>query len=340
MKAKQIIFTKPSTAELQAVEVDLANLGPNELAIKTHYSLISPGTELACFRGTEGWAKLPMAPGYAGCGEVIATGKDVKDFKTGDMVFSYTKHASHVKTGRMVAKLPAGLESRLAPFARMAAVSITALRVSNAELGDHVAVLGLGLVGNFAAQLFTLAGCEVIGIDPSDRRRELAKTCGARHVIAPAEEDAKKRVAEITKGRMCGTVVEASGAPAVGEKAAQLAGRLGEVILVGSPRGEHPGDITALLNSIHLWGSGCVTFKGAHEWRYPIDRDPNGHVKHSIMRNVDILLRLIAEGRLRVRELLTHVLPPTQCMTAYEGLRDTKDEYLGVLFDWTTEGRG
>ena len=180
MRTKQIIFTKPRTAELQEIDVDLENLGPNELGIKTHYSLISPGTELACFRGTESWAKLPMMPGYAGCGEVIAVGKDVKNFKTGDMVFSYTKHASHVKTNRMVAKLPAGVDSKLAPFARMAAVSITALRVSNAELGDHVTVLGLGLVGNFAAQLFTLAGCEVIGIDPSDRRMELAKTCGVK----------------------------------------------------------------------------------------------------------------------------------------------------------------
>ena len=252
MKAKQIIFTKPSTAELQEVEVDLANLGPSELAIKTHYSLISPGTELACFRGTEGWAKLPFMPGYAGCGEVIATGKDVKNFSKGDMVFSYSKHASHVKTRSMVARMPAGLDAKLAPFARMAAVSITSLRASNAELGDCVTVLGLGLVGNFAAQLFTLAGCEVIGIDPSDRRRDLAKTCGVKHVVNPAQEDARKRVAEITKGRMCETVVEASGAPAVGEKAAQFAGKLGEVILLGSPRGEHPGDITSLLNSIHL----------------------------------------------------------------------------------------
>jgi threonine dehydrogenase-like Zn-dependent dehydrogenase len=134
---------------------------------------------------------------------------------------------------------------------------------------------------------------------------------------------------------MCEVVVEATGAPAVAEKAAQFAAKLGEVVLVGSPRGQHMGDITTLLNCIHLWGNGCVTFKGAHEWRYPVDRDPNGHAKHSIMRNVEILLGLIAEGRLHVKELLTHVLPPTECAKAYEGLRDKKDEYLGVLFDWT-----
>jgi len=104
---------------------------------------------------------------------------------------------------------------------------------------------------------------------------------------------------------------------------------------VYSPRGEYTGDITALLNQIHLWQNGCVTFKGAHEWRYRIPRDPGGHTKHSLERNVDILLALIAEGRLQVEPLLTHVLPPSECGAAYAGLRDRKDEYLGVVFDWT-----
>ena len=55
------------------------------------------------------------------------------------------------------------------------------------------------------------------------------------------------------------------------------------------------------------------------------------------MRNVDILLGLIADGRLKVKELLTHVLRPSECMKAYAGLRDKKDEYLGVVFDWRNE---
>jgi 2-desacetyl-2-hydroxyethyl bacteriochlorophyllide A dehydrogenase len=334
MEAKQVVFTAPNKVELKAFDFDAATLAPREVAIKTHYSLISPGTECARLSGIEPTATFPFTPGYAACGEVLGVGKDIRHLKPGDRVFSYTPHASHVKTARLIAPLPAGIEEKLAPFARMASVSITALRVSEAALGDHVAVLGLGLVGNFAAQLFTLAGCEVIGIDVSPKRIELAQRCGMKHFVNSAKQDAKAAVKMITAGRMCEVVVEATGVPAVAETAAQYAGKLGEVVLVGSPRGAHMGNVTDLLSCVHLWGNGCVTLKGAHEWRYPVDRDPNGHVKHSIARNVEILLRLIAEGRLKVKELLTHLLPPSDCAAAYAGLREKKDEYLGVVFDW------
>jgi len=335
MTDRQILFTAPDQVVLDEFDFDSEALAADAVAIQTHYSLISPGTELACLRGTEAWARLPFVPGYAGVGEITAVGEEISTFRPGDMVFSYTKHASRVRANRLIAPIPNGLDERTAVFARMAAVGITALRVSNAELGDHVAVLGLGLVGNLCAQLFTIAGCEVIGIDLARRRVELARQCGVRHGLCAGQQDVRARVSEIAGGRMCEVVVDATGASAVIEGAAALAGKQGEVILLGSPRQDHTSNITPLLQSVHLWSDGCITFKGAHEWRYPVERDPNSHAKHSIERNVDIILRLIAEDRLHVRELLTHVLPPEECRTAYEGLRNRKEEFLGVLFDWT-----
>lgn len=334
MQAKQIVFPMPNEVELQAFELDLSALKSTDVAIRTHYSLISPGTELACLSGRESWAKLPFVPGYAGCGEVLAVGSEVKGFQVGDRVFSYTKHASVVRGSTLILPLPAALDERRACFARMAAVSITALRVSAAELGDHIAVFGLGLVGNLCAQLFALAGCRVIGIDPSPARRATALRCGVAYALDPSDDTVKAEVADLTRGAMCGTVVEATGIPAVASHAAEIAGKLGEVILLGSPRGEYMGDLTTLLNQVHLWGNGCVTFKGAHEWRFPTRRDAQGQTKHSIERNVEILFALIAEGKLRVDELITHVLSPAEAGAAYAGLRDRKEEYLGVLLDW------
>ena len=336
MKARQVVFTKPNEVELQSFEFDVDDLGPRDVVIENRYSLISPGTELACLRGTESWAGLPFQPGYAGCGNVLATGSEVKDLNLGASVFSYTKHASIGKGRTLVSQIPEGLDPKRACFARMAAVSITALRVSDAELGDHVAVIGLGLVGNLCAQLFSLAGCQVIGIDASPARCEIASACGVPHVLSAPVQEARSTVSDLTGGRMCATVVEAIGAPAVGAVAAELAGKLGEVILLGSPRGVHTGDVTQVLNQVHLWGSGCVTFKGAHEWRYPTERDESGRVKHSIERNVEILMQLIAGGRLYVDELITHTLSPEACASAYAGLRDKKDAYMGVLFDWAS----
>jgi threonine dehydrogenase-like Zn-dependent dehydrogenase len=334
MQARHIVFPRPFEVEAQGFDYDLDGLGPDEVAIRNEYTLISPGTELACLSGSESWARLPFVPGYAGCGRVLAVGEDVAHLSEGDRVFSYTKHAS-IDSGRVVVEpIPTRLRSDLACFARMAAVAITALRVSQAELGDYVAVIGLGLVGNLAAQLFALAGCETIGIDLSSRRCEVARRCGVPHVVDGSREDPQQAIQRITGGAMCGTVVEAIGSSPVIEGAGDLAGKLGEVILLGTPRSPHETDITPILQRVHRWSDGCLTFKGAHEWRYPVKRDEAGHVKHSIQRNVQILLRMIAQEMLQVEELVTHILAPEEGEAAYRGLRESKDEYLGVLFDW------
>jgi len=170
MLAKQIKFPSPGKIELQEFDFKTENLKATEIAMKNRYSIISAGTELEILSGKEWWAPLPFVPGYGSVGEIIALGKDVGNFQIGDRVLTYGKHASHILSSVMTIPLPDELDSLRAVFTRMAAVSITAVRVSKAELGDYVAVYGLGLVGNFAAQLFTLAGCEVIGIDISQRR--------------------------------------------------------------------------------------------------------------------------------------------------------------------------
>jgi threonine dehydrogenase-like Zn-dependent dehydrogenase len=334
MQTRQIVFTAPNQSELQIVDALLAP-GPGEVALELAYTLISPGTELACLAGTEQWARMPFVPGYAGVGTVSAVGAGVTNLREGDVAFSYTRHASHALSRTVALPVPAGLDLRQAIFARMAAVAMTALRVSDAELGDHAAIYGLGLVGNLAAQLFTLAGCEVIGIDLSPHRCELARACGVAHAIDPTAVDPVAYVKEITHGRMCGTVVEAIGLSPLAVEAAKLAGNLGEVILLGSPRAPFETDVTPLLRDIHLWDSGCVTYKGAHEWRLPTRHDPSGRVKHSIERNCEIILGLIASGKLHVATLLSHVISPVACQEAYLGLRDRKDVYLGVLFDWS-----
>jgi threonine dehydrogenase-like Zn-dependent dehydrogenase len=164
---------------------------------------------------------------------------------------------------------------------------------------------------------------------------ELAADCGIRHLINSASQDPVAEVARITAGRRCELVVEATGLSPVAEWAVDLAGTLGQVVLLGSPRAAYEADLTPLLRKVHLWNHGCVTLKGAHEWRYPVARDPQGHAKHSIERNLEILLRLVAEERLLVDPLVTHVLPPSECAQAYAGLRDERDRYVGVLFDWT-----
>ncbi|MCS7265524.1 MAG: zinc-binding alcohol dehydrogenase [Armatimonadetes bacterium] len=344
MLVKQVVFPRANEVQLEEVDVDLTP-SENEIVIRTLASIISAGTELACLSGSADWAPFPFRPGYGAVGEVIAVGKNVKDVKVGEIILTNSNHSSHAKAKVAAIKVPDGLEPQKAVFARMANVSITALRVSSAELGDKVAVIGLGLVGNLAAQLFQISGCQVVGIDKVKKRLEVAKECGIEKVINSEEIDPVQGVMELTVGKGCEVVVDATGNPAATLFAPKLASKYGEVILLGSYFGRKlETNVTELLEQIHLSGYGCITFKGAHEWRYPvkefrddimpIERNAQFY-KHSYERNAKINLSLIAEGKLKIEPLITHIVKPEKCAEVYFGLRYKPSEYIGVVFDWT-----
>jgi len=342
MKGKTIRVTDRFKVGLEEFEINEKTLGPTEALLKTHYTLISPGTELAIYTALDPdvykagtWCRYPFNPGYVSVGEVLKTGDAVSNVAEGDIVFTYSNHASIARVNvseTICVKLPPEVDEKETLFTRMATIAMTALRVSNGELGDNAAVLGLGLVGNMAAQLFTLAGMNVIGIDLIDERLKIAKRCGVKHVVNPSKENLREKVLELTGGEGCEVTVEAIGNPSTIETCCQITKRLGEVILLGSPRGIYNTNLTGILSYVHLWPRGCLTFKGAHEWRYPVH--PKEGSKHSIERNTRIALHLIMEGKLKVKELLTHVIQPEAIKEAYEGLLNKKSEYLGVVINW------
>lgn len=335
MKSRKIVFASPWKTELVTEEVDTSNLAENAVALRKRFTLISAGTELACLSGGESWFKLPNTHGYTGISEVLGAGKAVKDFAKGDLVFHYGNHkeVQVVPTTELLLKVPAGITEKYVPFTRMATIAMTAIRVSEIELGDAVAVTGQGLVGIMAAQLARLSGGEVIALDPSAHRRDLATKCGIRHAIDPSVGGVKEKVMALTGNAGVSTYIEASGVPKVFIDSLPLVGKGGEAILLGSPRGEYMVNATDLLNQSHLWSNGCINVKGAHEWRYPVKHD--AFVKHSFERNSRIVMDLIRTGDLAIEPLLTHTMKPEQAAAAYEGLRNDKEAYIGVVFDWS-----
>lgn len=330
-KYAKVVFTEPGIAMVRQEKTEDLLADSKRTVIQTECSIVSAGTELACLSGRESWAPLPYSPGYGSVGRVLRPGAG-SPWREGDRVFTYGPHAEYGTVEAI--GLPVGdtLRAEEAVFARIAAVSITSLRVSQPELGDTVAVFGLGLVGNLAAQLFRRSGCRVIGIDPEPKRRAEAEKCGIQNVLAP-DGNLEDAVRMQTGGRMCEVVVEATGVPAVAARAAGLAGANGQLVLLGSPRGDFQTNLTEFLNRSHLWDQGCVTIKGAHEWRFPLHENP-GAGRHSIERNLRGLLEMISAGELVLKPLTSHVVPPSECQAVYAGLQNHRDEFLGVVFDF------
>ncbi len=341
MRNKRIVFTGPGQIEIQHENIDLTPQHEYEVVVKTHYSLISAGTELACLSGSETWFKFPSTPGYTSVGEVVSAGQSVTHVAIGDVVYGWGGHAAYNRIdlrqpSALCLKVPDGISENLVPFARMATIAMTSLRISDIELGDYVAVVGMGLVGNLAAQLARLQGAFVIGVDLSEKRLARAAECGASSTLQMNGTDSATRIRALTDGRGVSTLIEATGIPSVVPDVLPFVSKYGEMILLGSPRGQFETNLTPILNYVHLDPLGCITFKGAHEWRYPVHKDP--FVKHSIERNSQIALNLIKSGSLKIQPVLTHILRPEEAVKAYQGLKEQKDDYVGVVFDWLSGG--
>src|SRR3954468_13430044 len=210
--------------------------GPHHVLIRPVFSLISSGTETASIH-QEGLLKEVAdnpshigkvlevmkqngpgptirevrakfneyaALGYSGAGILVEKHPTVKDLEIGDRV-AYggegTGHGETIVTGRnLVARVPANVQLQHATFATLGAIAMNSVRVANIGLGDTVAVMGLGLVGQLVAQLVRLQGGVVIGIDLKPDRVDLARNLGADHGVSDANA-MKEAVLNLTGGR-------------------------------------------------------------------------------------------------------------------------------------------
>ena len=255
----RLTVVQPGQIEVSKTDLD-DHLHPHEVLIETEYSIISAGTEGAGFTGLVKQmpfgdaGQYPRGTGYGNLGQVLKVGDAVSGVQPGDRVLSFARHASIVKADAQRMALPV---SREAPgqhlvFTRMAGVSISALRSSSVQPGDTVLVVGGGLVGNFAAQLFRLAGADVMLADLSELRLRQARACGIEHTVNPGRDDLEEVVRDWTGGAGARIGVEAIGISEVIAQTAMCIARHGELILLGSPRAPAHFDVTPMLLRIHL----------------------------------------------------------------------------------------
>jgi 2-desacetyl-2-hydroxyethyl bacteriochlorophyllide A dehydrogenase len=332
LAAERVVFTAPMQAEIEHIEISEEGLGPTEVIIRTHVTVISPGTELANLQGrlhmnTDAPRWYPMEQiGYANVGEVIAAGAAL-DVRPGQRVYSMGNHASIVRLDareRFCVPVPDDLPDEQAVFVRLANVSMTTMRTTIARGGDSVAVVGLGLIGNLAAQVFQACGMRVNALDLSPARRAVAERCGIRAVHGPDAMSMLERQHRL--------VVEATGSAEALSGAIGLAQSGGEIVMVGAPWGGDQNSVPSSRLTRDLFYR-FLTLRSGSEWEIP--RQPIPQLADSILLNIRTGLSWLADGRLNVDPLITHRLPPAAIQQAYEGLLNQKDEYLGVILQWS-----
>jgi S-(hydroxymethyl)mycothiol dehydrogenase len=157
----------------------------------------------------------------------------------------------------------AGQCTKVDPDAEAAAVGLlgcgvmagfgAAVNTGGIGLGDSLAVIGCGGVGNAAIQGGKVAGATtIIAVDVDDRKLEQAKTFGATHTVNSKTEDAVEKIREYTGGFGADVVVDAVGRPETYEQAFFARDLAGTVVLVGVPTPDK--EITLPL--IEIFGRG------------------------------------------------------------------------------------
>jgi 2-desacetyl-2-hydroxyethyl bacteriochlorophyllide A dehydrogenase len=304
----------------------------NEVLVETLCTLISAGTEL----GTqEQKRERDIYPGYSNVGRIIELGEGVTDYQVGDLVLSLGNHATHVTVSAAppsLAPVPENVPPEEATFAVLGSVSMHGVRRARVELGEHVAITGMGVVGQLALQLVAQTGCEtLIAVDLSDFRLRVARAHGATHALNPRTSDWTSTIRDLTNQRGLDCVIEASGYPDLLPTLFDLMRIGGRVLLLGSIWHRK---VEVDFMPFH---EKELTLMGVHQPKCPTVETP--YFPWTQPYNRRQILKMIADGRLKVRPLLTHVLPFTQAAEAYRLLRDEKDKALGVVLDFDERQR-
>jgi len=323
-------LTCPARRRIEVEEFEIRSPGPAQVLIRNQLTAVSAGTEIYCWlHGAEPGREpaFPRTTGYCSTGTVVEVGRDVTDVEPGDRVAAQGTHASHGLVDGYYYRVPDNVPADDAVFLVMAAISMHGLRRAVVELGEGVAILGMGMVGQLALSLCRLAGAmPLIAIDLDADRLERATERGADYVLNPGSGDVVEQVRELCAEDGADVVVEATGKPEVYPMAAKLARTAGRVIGLGSPRGSVDMDF---MTDVHLRE---VDIIGAIQ---PITPEAS-HVYYRWTKDRDrrLLLQMMARGRLRVADLITHRVRPEECQVIYDMLADRPAEALGVVFEW------
>jgi len=284
--------------------------------------------------------------GYSAAGEIVGVGAGVSDLAVGDLVAcagaGQANHADYVLVKRnLVCRVPAGCSVSLAASGTVGAIALQGVRRAAPQLGERVAVLGLGLIGQITAQLLRAAGCEVYGLDLEaarvDRARRLGMDGGA------SEGDAfKALVRDMTGGRGADRtlITAATKSNSLVNLAMEVTRAKGTVVIVGDVGLKVEREVF-YRKEIDLLMSTSYG-PGRYDPSYEVEGHdyPFGYVRWTENRNIQAYLALIARQKLDVQALIDRVISVDDAPSAYRELADSNTAPpLGILIRYPDEAR-
>jgi len=334
MIGKVIVCKSAGEASLESFEIPA--LKPGEVLIESAYSVISAGTELANVKQlpntNTAQTGFPYYPGYCTVGQIIQVGANVETLGMGDRVIvSWGGHRSHtVKKAESVLRIDdASIDLLDASFAHIASFSFLGVRKLKLEIGESAMIVGQGILGVLALQIAILSGAiPVVVSDLDPERRRLALELGATAAFDPNEDDFVKKVKEVCGGDGPNAVVEVTGSAVALQQSLTYIAWEGRISLLGCTRVSDAS--IDYYKYVHRRG---ISIIGAHTFTRPNHESAPGRwTEHD---DYQTYLKLVAAGKLKIRPLISDIVPPENANAVYNRLAHAENPPMGIVFDWS-----
>ncbi len=354
----QRLVVEPN-GQITLATITVPDPAPDQILVRTVVTQVSAGSEMNVVRrrrtasATEQQTFTPQGIGYTAIGYVEAVGGAITDFAVGDRVLCNGNHGTHwlVTPAKVmqaasigqdfgIQKVPEGLDDTEAAFAILGDIALHGVRLAGLQIGESVAVHGLGVIGLLAVQLCRLSGAHpVIGVDVVPERLVLASRLGATATIQADQEDVVARIRALTQlpwryrnalpglepGAGAEVQIHCSSNINIYPTMIKAAADRGRIILVGATAGSVP------LESHELFRRE-LTVRGSYQTGMA---EPHPYWPWSRPRNQRVIMELIARGELDVKSLISHVVPGVEAPALYDLMMNGGAGWLSVFFQWT-----
>ena len=341
---RRLIAIEGERVEIESF--DVPEPGPGQALVRIHRTQVSGGTEIASFlmeaTGVRPKRRRPF--GYTAVGHVLAVGPEMDRFKPGDRVLTMCNHGTHCLTGRAsdsgdvesvqyvtseqskVYPVEYDITDEQAAFAGpLGHVALHGVRRAQLQIGESVAVVGQGVVGQMVTAYCRISGAyPVIAVDLDEKRLALSKTSGATHTIDASKQDPVEEIRRLT-GDGAESVFFVARVPQPIVNCINAAAASGKIIIVGMAPGAVEVELlTPMRRELDIR---AVYDGGTNEEAHP-------YMPWVPRRNHMTIMGMIARGDLKVNHLVSHVAKPEEANDLYQKMLGGPAGWMSVLFDW------
>ena len=334
---KQAILYGAGDLRIEELPLEAEALRPDQIYVETEVSALSTGTDLGNYLGDSTYVpnapRYPRPCGYSNVGIIRRVGANVNSLSPGQRVFSMTPHQSAyvARQDDWLIPIPEHVPSEEASLLYLTYLGLASLRQARYEAGENVAVVGLGVIGLCTLWLARAMGAKVVGIANSAIRNETALRIGAHAAYLAEDPDLSKKMAGVFGEVGADIVVNTANTWSAYRASMELARVSGRVSLLGFPgRAQEPPDFNP-LDPKWIYQKQLALLGGPYVPR--LECQPQD-LRFNMRRNCQCILDFMACHRPSLGAVISHRLPASRMVEAYELAKERSKTLVAAVFDW------